>query len=225
VTVRLLGIVPAAGYATRMQPLAGSKELLRVRGRPVMDYLLERMTAAGCKEIRIVTRPEKNDVIAYARDRRLEIITGHPGSVSESLSLGLAGVPHEAIVLLGFPDTIWQPIDGFTRLLATLDDSCDLVLGLFWFDEPERGDVVTLAEGRVAAVEVKPTAPSSNWIWGCAVVRRPALRRLTEHPEPGILFDALARAGRAAGVALSRSYIDIGTPAALKTYGQTDGAS
>lgn len=225
-TVRLVGIVPAAGYATRMQPLAGSKELLPVGGRPVVDHLLERMGAAGCREIRIVTRPEKKDVLEHARDRGLKIFAGHPGSVSESVSLGLAGLPDEAVILLGFPDTIWRPIDGFTRLLATLDESCDLVLGLFWFGEPERGDVVALADdGRVASVHVKPDVPKSNWIWGCAVVRRHALHSLAEHPEPGVLFDALARQGKAAAVELSRSYVDIGTPAALEAAAQPDGGS
>ena len=51
--------MPAAGHATRLQPLEGSKELLEIGGRPVFDYLVERLRAGGAEEIRVVTRPEK----------------------------------------------------------------------------------------------------------------------------------------------------------------------
>jgi hypothetical protein len=33
----------------------------------VIDYLVERMRAGGCTTLRIVTRPEKEDVVAQAR--------------------------------------------------------------------------------------------------------------------------------------------------------------
>jgi len=39
----IVGVIPAAGHAIRLQPLSGSKELLEIGGRPVMDYLVERM--------------------------------------------------------------------------------------------------------------------------------------------------------------------------------------
>jgi hypothetical protein len=45
----IVGVVPAAGYATRLQPLAGSKELLQVRGRPVIDYLLTRLESLAVR--------------------------------------------------------------------------------------------------------------------------------------------------------------------------------
>ena len=55
----VVGIVPAAGYATRLQPLDCSKEVVPVGGRPVLGYLVERMRAGGASEIRVVTRAEK----------------------------------------------------------------------------------------------------------------------------------------------------------------------
>ena len=44
--MRLVGVLPAAGHAERLQPLDGSKELLEIRGRPVLDYAVERLRAA-----------------------------------------------------------------------------------------------------------------------------------------------------------------------------------
>ncbi len=50
-------VIMAAGRGTRMQDLANSrpKHLLPVRGRPFLDYVLERVRAAGFSEIMIVT--------------------------------------------------------------------------------------------------------------------------------------------------------------------------
>ncbi len=51
----IAGVVPAAGHAERLRGLIeGSKELVPVRGKPVVDALLERLAPAD--EIRVVVR-------------------------------------------------------------------------------------------------------------------------------------------------------------------------
>ena len=109
----IIGVIPAAGQATRLQPLQGSKEMLSIGGRPVMDYLVERMRAGGCTTLRVVTRPEKTDVIAHADEIGAEVVLGNPTSVSASFVAGMAELPDDDIVLIGFPDTIWEPVDGY----------------------------------------------------------------------------------------------------------------
>jgi NDP-sugar pyrophosphorylase family protein len=212
--VSIVGVVPAAGLATRLQPLEVSKELLEVGGRPVIDSLLERMRAGGADELRVVTRPEKADVAEHARGAGASVILGTPASAAESFSLGLAGLEPDDVVLLGFPDTIWEPPDGFARLVEALGDD-DAALGLFRTPDLSRSDVVVLDGDRVAGIAVKPATPPSDLIWGCAAVRRSALDRLDDHDEAGTLLDLLARAGRVRGVHLSDSWVDIGTPEAL----------
>ncbi len=215
---RLVGVVPAAGYATRLQPLAGSKETYPIAGRPVMDYLIERMQRAGCTDIRVVTRPEKADVIAHAEKRNLTVVLTYPASVSESVLAGLTGTHDDDLVLLGFPDTTWEPPDGFVRLLAALE-GFEVALGLFQGREPQRSDVVEFTGlGVVTSVKVKPQQPASSWIWGCAVACRRALNALAEDPEPGAVFDSMCRRGKVVGVALSGSFVDIGTPEILNAY-------
>src|ERR1051326_9548020 len=68
------GIVPAAGAGSRIQPLAFSKELLRVgsryegkfqRPRAVSEYLVERMIRAGANKICFVISPGKSDILEY----------------------------------------------------------------------------------------------------------------------------------------------------------------
>jgi NDP-sugar pyrophosphorylase family protein len=212
----VVGVVPAAGRAERLQPLEISKEVVDVGGRPVIDYLVERMRAAPCDELRVVTRPEKRDVGEHARVLGATLVEGEPRTVSESIGLGLAGLDPEDIALIGFPDSVWEPPDGFASLLAEVDIGSDVVLGIFRSSEPERSDVVELtANGTVANVLVKPGRPPSDRIWGCAAARVRALEKLAAHDEPGLLFAWLARAGRVRGVAFPGEFIDIGTRASL----------
>jgi NDP-sugar pyrophosphorylase family protein len=214
---RIVGVVPAAGFARRLQPIPCSKEVYPVRGRPVMDYLLERMSVAGCSEIRVVTRPEKKDVVENALRRGATVIKAYPATVSESLVAGIAGLSDEDVVLFGFPDTIWAPEDGFLTLLREVDRGYDLVLGLFRARGLERSDVVTLHdESRVVrAIQVKPARPASPWIWGCAAARVRILRGMADFSEPGVYFGILSKRQPILGIELSDSWIDIGTPSAL----------
>jgi glucose-1-phosphate thymidylyltransferase len=216
VPVRPVGVVPAAGSAQRLQPLPCSKEVYPVGGRPVMDYVVERMRAAGCRELRVVTRPDKPDVAARARELGARVVEGEPASLAQSLVLGLSGLGDSDVVLVGLPDTRWEPIDGFVSLLAHLHKGVDAVLGVFDSDEPERSDVVVLDEaGLVRGIHVKEARPPGRLVWGCAAAKVEALGGLKLHDEPGHHFAALAATGRLRAVRLAGKLVDIGTPAAL----------
>jgi glucose-1-phosphate thymidylyltransferase len=182
----------------------------------VIDYVLERLRVARCAEIRVVTRPDKRDVVLHAQRAGARVVEAEPPSLAASLVAGLDGLDADAAVLFGLPDSIWEPRDGFVRILAALDEHTDVALGLFRTSEPERSDVVALgADGRVTAVAVKPAEPRGNLIWGCGAASAGGLAGLADHVEPGRHFDALAKAGRVAGVDLQADFIDIGTRAAL----------
>jgi glucose-1-phosphate thymidylyltransferase len=211
----IAGVIPAAGRATRLQPLQGSKEMLVVGGRPVIDHLAERMWAAPAEEIRVVTRADKHDLVEHAGALGARVVQGEPGSVAESVSLGLGGLEADDIVLLGFPDTLWEPIDGFTRLVEALEGA-DAALGLFRTPDLARSDVVVMRpDGVVREIVVKPDTPPSEFIWGCAAVRRPVLDSLESYAEPGHLLGELAKEGKVRGVHLSDSWLDVGTKDAL----------
>jgi glucose-1-phosphate thymidylyltransferase len=217
---RVVGVVPAAGTATRLQPLEGSKELLEVGGRPILDYLVERLQAAGADEIRVVTRPEKRDVIEHVLHLGLNVIEAQPDTAAASVARGAEGLDADDIVLIGFPDSIWDPVDGFATLV---EDLGDVTLGVFHSHEPERSDVVEVEDGIVRAVHVKAANPPGNLIWGIAAARRGSLDDLGHHEELGELFDHLARTGSVRAVVFPGDFLDIGTTDALerarKLYG------
>jgi glucose-1-phosphate thymidylyltransferase len=206
-------VIPAAGGATRLQPVDGSKELLEVGGRPVFDYVVERMRAGGADEIRVVTRPDKRDVATHAKRLGLSVVQGEPPTAAASVAAALEGLEADDSVLIGFPDSIWEPVDGFAQLLR---EPGDLVLAVFPSPEPERSDVVELEGNEVRAVHVKVAEPPGNLIWGAASARRAALEHLDESAEIGHHFDRLAREGRARSVVFSGEFLDIGTKNALQ---------
>ena len=208
----ICGVVPAAGRAERLRGLIdGSKELVPVRGRPVIDGLLERLAPAD--EIRVVVRPAKRDLIEHLRGR-VTLVEGEPRTVAESLALGMAGLAADDLVLAGFPDTVFDAEQVFERLLAALG-AHDVALGAFRFAEPSRSDVLELEGTEVKRVHVRPQQPPSNLVWGCFAARRGALAGIEQHDEPGLLFDQLARAGRVVAVELGAELVDIGTPQSL----------
>jgi NDP-sugar pyrophosphorylase family protein len=214
-----VGIVPAAGHARRLQPLPCSKEMILVEGRPVIDRLLERMDAAGCSEIRVVTRPDKRDLAEHARVRRATVVFARPATVSASLLAGIDGLGAETPVIFGFPDTLWDPIDGFVELLAALDGGATVALGIFRAESPRRSDVVTMENEYVTSIHVKPEEPPSDLVWGCAATHAGVLAGVEGSAEPGAYFDTLARRGLVVGVRLADPFVDIGTPESFRRAG------
>jgi len=218
--VEIVGVIPAAGHALRLQPLVGSKEMLEIGGRPVLDYLVERMRVGGCTRLRIVTRPEKEDLIAHAEEIGAEIVLGHPGTVSESFLAGVAALAADDIALIGFPDTIWEPVDGYRPVVAAVHEGADVGLGLFRIAASDltRSDVVVFGQaGRITGIDVKPAEPASEWVWGCAAARVDTWAGLHRAEWPGSYMDLLCREGRdVRGFELSDIWLDIGTQEALR---------
>jgi dTDP-glucose pyrophosphorylase len=212
----IVGVIPAAGYGTRLQPIPSSKEVYPVAGRPMMDYLLERMRSVA-SEIRVVTRPEKVDVVEHARQAGARVIEAHPPSLAASFLAGMEGVADDDVVLFGFPDTIWQPLDGYATILDELDAGWQVVLGLFRVQDLRRYEPVVFdRSGRVYRIEFKPERPSSSWLWGCSAAPAAALRGLEHEEEPGMYFSKLSERGVVGGVCVSETYVDMGTREGLR---------
>ena len=224
------GIIPAAGAGSRIQPLAFSKELLpvgsrmeeqRERPRAVSEYLVERMITAGADKLCFVISPGKTDILEYFGGRLwgadiAYVVQPSPAGLCDAVFRALPFIHPEESVLIGLPDTVWTPEDGFARLPPD-----ELSFLLFPVEHPEFFDaVVTRPDGSVVQIEVKQTNPQSHWIWGG--IRMPgqvfhALHQLWCEPGRrdeylGTLVNAwLERGGRAVGVPAGQLYIDVGT--------------
>jgi len=173
----IVGVIAAAGRATRLAPLPCSKELMPIgvhrepaelRGRPkvVSQYLVERMRAAGAQRVFFVVRSGKFDIADYYGDgSRLGLsiaylMMNEPWGPAFSAAQAAPFV-EGATVLFGYPDILIQPEDCFVRACDRLRATgADIVLGLFEGRPADGLDLVgTDARGRVTRLVTKEEAP------------------------------------------------------------------
>ena len=170
------GIVPAAGVGSRIQPLAFSKELLPVgsrnengneRPRAVSEYLVERMIKGGASKICFVVSPGKSDIFEYfggeiGPARLCYTVQPAAAGLCDAIFRALPFIDRNEVVVIGLPDTIWFPEDGFSALP---DDRLSFLA--FPVDHPEFFDaVVSDEQGRVQRIDVKKMDAGSSWVWG-----------------------------------------------------------
>ena len=232
----MIGIIPAAGAGQRIQPLGCSKELLPVgsrlvdgieRPKAVSEYLVERMIAAGADQICMVISPEKTDVMRYFAEREYTaeiffVVQQRPHGLCDALFRGEPFARSHDQVLLGLPDTIWFPENGYRPTLASMEEhNADVNLLLFPVTNPSAFDAVICDErGFVEQVQVKKENATSHWIWGAVTVTGNAFHALkllwdSRHREDeylGHLLNAFIAAGNMVrGTFAGEVYMDVGT--------------
>ena len=183
----IVGVIPAAGWATRISPLPFSKEVYpigfsttginhTIQPKVVCQYLLERLQLAGINKAYVVLRDGKWDIPAHFNDGHtlnmnlaylmMRIPFGVPYSVDQAYPF-----VKDAVVALGFPDMIFQPEDAFSRLLKKqAHTNADLVLGLAPVEKPQNWDMVDLTkDGRIHRIHIKQPRINLPYGWFIAV--------------------------------------------------------
>ncbi len=155
-------IVPLAGKGTRLLPLTKRvpKPLVRVAGRPVMDYVMDTIKGLNVEELIVITGHLKDVVERY--------IVTHYGVatkfVEQTTLDGTAGAINLARpfvhgpVLIIFVDTLF---DADLSLVNTVDAD-----GILWAKEVEDyqrfGVIVTDPDGYMKTIVEKPSTPVSK---------------------------------------------------------------
>ena len=184
---KIIGLIPAAGRATRLGPLPCSKEIYPIGFRPGPDdqelrpkaaghYLLEKMQRAGIERAYIVLRTGKWDIPACFQDgaavgmRLGYLVMDKSDGVPYTLDHAYPFV-QDALVALGFPDILFSADDAFVHLLEHQEQTgADIVLGLFPGDQPHKTDMVEVDErGAVRRILIKPGKTDLRYTWGIAV--------------------------------------------------------
>ena len=155
-------IVPLAGKGTRLLPLTKHvpKPLVRVAGRPVMDYVMDAVKPLDVEEIIVITGHLKDVVEQY-------IVTHYdvPAKFVEQKTLdGTAGAINlarpfvDGPVLIIFVDTLFE---ADLSIVRTADAD-----GIIWVKEVEDyqrfGVIVTDARGYMRRIVEKPSTPVSR---------------------------------------------------------------
>ena len=155
-------IIPLAGKGTRLRPHTHlvPKPLIKVAGRPVMDWVMDKLKGLPIEELIFITGHLKDQVEAYVHQR----YTIPSRFVEQRIQDGTAGAINLARpfvhgpVLIIFVDTV------FEADLSIATDSQDA--GIIWAKEVEDyqrfGVVVTDAQGYMTRIVEKPKEPISK---------------------------------------------------------------
>jgi len=185
----VIGIVPAAGKGRRLAPYPLPKELfpighqiIEVDGQPqkrpkvVSQYLIEAMAAVGLSRLFIIIGPGKLDIVEYYRYGEnygvpiAYIFQSEAKGMPYALDLVTPWLKGNETVIMGMPDTIFEPRDAFQRLLSAHQAwESDLTLGLFKTDSPQKFGMVGLDNDyNVIEHADKPHTTHLRWLWGIA---------------------------------------------------------
>jgi glucose-1-phosphate thymidylyltransferase len=233
----LKAIVLAAGYATRLRPLTDSvaKELLPVGGRPIVDWILDRLDeVAEIDAIHVVTNARKAAQFErWAAGR--DVIVHDDGTTSNDDRLGAIGdiafvlerarLDDDLLVIAGdnlFTFSLaelvafWRP-KGVASAVAVHDVGSKELARKY-------GIVQLDPDGRVVDFVEKPQSPPSTLAATATYVYHrahvPLVRRYLEDgnpsDQPGRLVEWLCRREPVYGYAFTGEWLDIGDPEQLQ---------
>jgi dTDP-glucose pyrophosphorylase len=224
------GIIPAAGLGTRIQPLAFSKELLPVgsrfaegveRPKAVSEFIVERMLQAGVDKLCFVISPGKADIVRYFGSgiggaQVCYVVQPAAAGLCDAIFRALPLVRDDEPALIGLPDTVWFPEDGFSALHG---DALSFLL--FPVARPELFDAVLCdVDGRVREIQVKEALVQTHWVWGGFRATGHVLHELhalwlerdrNDAYIGTLVNEYIARGGIALGVRAGATYFDVGT--------------
>jgi MurNAc alpha-1-phosphate uridylyltransferase len=221
-------MVLAAGLGTRMRPFNGQlpKPLVRVGGKALIDYVLDRLAAQGVERAVVNVHHLADQIERHLAQRRQPkiVISDERGEL-----LGTGGGVVKALPQLGDTpffhvnsDTIW--IDGVKPNLARLAEAFDgtrmdalllLAPAASSTGYSGHGDFSMAADGGLMRRGEREVVP---FVYAGAAILTPAF---FAGAPPGAfsmspLFDRAADTGRLCGLRLEGVWMHVGTPEAIQ---------
>jgi NDP-sugar pyrophosphorylase family protein len=232
----MMAIILAGGYGRRLWPIARNlaKPLLPVSGKPVIDYLMEKLVRLRDALDRVIVLTNsrfKEQFDSWARNWQslsLEVVSDgsareeeKPGAVGALAKMALGHtIDEDFLVLAG--DCIYE--DDFRGFLEFFGSKRMTVVGVYRAEDVsqvKRGSTVLLGEeNRIIAFVEKPEAAFTDLV-GAVVYAFPirVKDRIVEYvglglpkDEPGRLIEWLHKVEPVYGYMLKGTVWDIGTP-------------
>jgi N-acetyl-alpha-D-muramate 1-phosphate uridylyltransferase len=221
-------MVLAAGLGTRMRPFNGQvpKPLVKVGGKALIDYVLDRLAAQKVERAVVNVHHLADQIERHLAQRRQPKIV-----ISDERSelLGTGGGVLKALPELGDApffhvnsDTIW--IDGVKPNLARLAEAFDgarmdalllLAPAASSIGYSGRGDFSMAADGRLVPRGEREVVP---FVYAGAAILTPAFFAGAPHGAFSMspLFERASETGRLCGLRLEGVWMHVGTPEAVQ---------
>lgn len=181
--MEIVGLVPAAGTASRLGKLPYSKEVMPLPGMKdnasvLSENLVRYFRQGGIQNLYFIIRKGKWDIPEYYGDGSsfgvnigylmMKLPFGTPFTISQAFPF-IA----DKIVALGFPDILFEPEDAFLKLKTRfLETDNDLILGMVPSEHYLRSDMIELdAQGKIRDIVIKQNRPDLKYSWFIALWR------------------------------------------------------
>ncbi len=162
-------LITAGGKGTRLRPLTHTqnKHLIPIANKPILHYALDKVAAAGIKEVGITTHQAGNEVKeALGNGERWGL---HITYIPQEEPLGLAHVVKISQKFIGDEPFIFylgdnMVVGGLDKFISAFNQeksNCHLTLSRV--KDPERFGVPELKNNRIVAIEEKPAHPKSAY--------------------------------------------------------------
>lgn len=220
-------MVLAAGLGQRMMPITRStpKPLIKVAGKSLIDFTLDRLAAAGIEKVIVNVHHLADQVEAHVRGR-----TDLPIVISDERDalLETGGGLKRALPLIGDEpfmtfnsDSLWieGPQPNLRRLIdawdpARMDILLLLALGATSVGYEGKGDFTMDPDGRLRRRAEREVAP---FVYAGVAILKPELLR--DAPEgsfsANLLYDRALKAGRLYGLRLDGQWLHVGEPQSI----------
>jgi len=221
-------MIMAAGLGKRMRPLTATKPkpLIEVGGKPLLDYVLEKLHAAGVRKVVVNVHYLADAVEAHLASRAhgLEVVISDERKLLMETGGGLvqAAPLIDADPFLAInSDNLWVdgPADTLKLLASHWDDSkmdALLLLGPLARAENHKGmgDFHMDRPGRLRRRDRSHVAPFVYT--GVQMVSKRFLRDAPEGPfSTNVLWDRAIAEGRCFGAVHQGLWFDVGTPSSI----------
>ncbi|WP_017965984.1 nucleotidyltransferase family protein [Rhizobium leguminosarum] len=223
-------IVLAAGLGTRMRPITDTipKPLVKIDGKPMIDYALDCLVAAGIERAVVNVHHHADQMLEHLGNYHgLDIlISDERDALMNSgggLAKGLRLLDRDNIFVMN-ADLFWigeQPgrPTNLQRLAGFFDaDRMDMALLCVGIEDTTghngKNDFSLAADGRLTRYRDDPSNPV---VYAGAIVMNPSL--LDDAPKDAfnlnIYFDKAIARGRLFGIVLEGHWLTVGTPDAV----------
>jgi len=231
-------VILAAGRGTRMRELTTElpKPMIEVRGKPVLQHIVEGLRDAGARRFLIIVGYHAEMVRKFFGDGRhhnvdieyaMQTVQDGTGRVVNLARNFTGGSPF----ILSYGDILVSPVSY--KRVVDLPDNCEAIIAVTRGEDVSKGGAVFVND-QMELVDLrektKPGEPSSPWYNAGLYAFRPSIFEFIARLEPSPrgeyeLTDAirdLARSGKKVqAIELSGEWADVRDPEVLAKLNQT----
>ena len=128
-------IIPAAGYGKRMAIFTNysSKEMLKIDGIPVIDFAIKEAYESGCRNIGIIIREDKKDLVNHIKTNwfNIKIIwQNNPRGLGDAILKAREFINNNPFGIILPDDIVESPIPALKQLINYFQNFKCAIIGI-----------------------------------------------------------------------------------------------